>query len=154
MNEEEQLKMLEEQMAGMDLDGMMKQMLGALNPGAADGSGGDQDDANPFAQMLNQMSQMGMAGPMGGPAGPGGSGSAEGDNAMPGMPPIDAEKIKEAQKMFEDCMTQIQKETDEHNKKSSGNEEGANANAGSKDAQKSVAGTTEVKEAQPTASQS
>ena len=33
---------------------------------------------------------------MGGPAGPGGSGSAEGDNAMPGMPPIDAEKIKEA----------------------------------------------------------
>ena len=67
----------------MDLDGMMKQMMMAMNP-----DGANQDMANnPFAQMMNS-------------AGPDG--------------PLDDAKLNEASKMFEDCINQIQKETDEY----------------------------------------
>ena len=64
-------------------------MMSALNPQAA-----DQDMANnPFAQMMNNMGDF--------PQGPPGAGG-----------PIDDAKIQEASKMFEDCINQIQKETD------------------------------------------
>lgn len=47
----------------MDFDGMMKQMLSALNP-----EGADQDMANnPFAQMMNSMGNDPGLGGAGGP---------------------------------------------------------------------------------------
>ena len=100
MNDEEQFKQFEAQMANMDFDGMIKQMMGALDPGAA-GEGSQADMANnPFFQMMNAM---GEAPNMGGQG-----------NPMGGEGQIDDQKLQEASKLFEDCLTQIKKETEEY----------------------------------------
>ena len=69
----------------MDFDGMMKQMMMAMNPeGAAD----QGMDNNPFAQMMNEMAKDTAAGP-----------NAAG--------PLDDAKLQEASKLFEDCINSI-----------------------------------------------
>lgn len=76
-------------MGNMDLDGMMKQMmglLGGLNPGGEGTAAGEGDVGNPFAsEEFKKMMQS-----EGGP-----------------MPDIDESKIKDAQKMFEDVLQNL-----------------------------------------------
>lgn len=108
----------EDPLAGIDLDGMMQQMFGAMNP---DGSGGADAANNPFAQLLQGMASQEQA-------------------------PFDAEKMKEAQKMFEDCLTSIEKETKEYHQQENTQTEATNESSSTQKQKSEPKKQNEIKE--------